>query len=67
MTVTLSVLYLKGRFTPEPLWYYVKAKVAGRDTTNCLSLPEHVWRLMEKCGGGERNNYGFPPSELDGK
>lgn len=43
----------------NPIIFYMKAQLMGQDVSDCLSLPEHIWRLLPQCGGGPTNGYGY--------
>lgn len=36
-------------FDPSPIIWFVKARIQGIDTSNCLNLPPEVWTRIDKC------------------
>jgi len=41
--------WVSDRLDFEPLQYYVKLKLEGKDPSDCLNLPERIWVKFPQC------------------
>lgn len=46
---TVCLLILSGTYDPAPISHYIKMRLEGKDPSDCLNLPEEMWRRFPQC------------------